>query len=161
LQYAFRSAQGTEAGSATVTGFTTWGISITHYDMMPIPPDANQFTLVVNLKDITSGQSGSLSFPGEVMPGPLPIFHWPQTQSLTLGANLYQVTIPDSFNPKIYPLGVQANGQDVPIEVGVWEAPEPSALTLAAIGCSALGLCLWRRRKSRLGRIGARLQVNL
>jgi hypothetical protein len=132
-------------------------VNVTAFDSSGTPgrfggPSGN-YSLIMTLRDKASGASGSLTFRcnffGSVAQGRgtddlLDKFLDPMTQTLTVGGNLYGVTIPGFFNP-----GYVGGGS---IDANIYaealhSAPEPSSLMLAYLGLPSLGLAGWFRRR--------------
>jgi hypothetical protein len=121
------------------------------------------YSLTVTLHDGASGQSGSLTFGGHLggwfKPSTASItnkFNNPITQQLTLGQDLYVVTIGSFSSPGGSSSGTFGRiGADVlvsgPGTTPPRAAPEPGTLALAALGASALAARQWwqRRRGAR------------
>jgi hypothetical protein len=117
------------------------------------------YSLDVSLRDDTSGATGTLSFTGQ-FDGVLDkksillnnTFTGLTTQSLTLGANVYTVTVGPYNSPgapgSTTPGSIEADVTVQP-QGGPPASPEPSCLVLAGLGLSSLGLGLWRRHASR------------
>jgi hypothetical protein len=125
------------------------------------------YSLILDLTDTASHQSGMLTFNG-ALNGTLSVtsanikntFLGPLTQHLNLGGNLYTITIgpyaapgiPDatqtgsiSAHVSVLPessVGGASGGGSPPPSHG---APEPSTLLLAGLGLSALAFVGWRR----------------
>jgi hypothetical protein len=116
------------------------------------------------LRDDASGASGSLTFRGNLS-GSINLLQGvgnagitnttlgPTTQSLTLGGNLYTVTIGSFVPPGIPndPNGVAGPTGSISASIAVQPAtnstPEPSSLVLACLGLPSLGLAGWFRRR--------------
>ncbi len=119
------------------------------------------YSLSLRLSDLASGASGSLTVRGQLggsfggYPGaPVDVtntFLDPTSQTLTLGKNLYTVTmgyVPplrlrygDPFNGPAGYIGASISVQPL-----VNSTPEPSSLLLACLGLPSLGLTFWRRK---------------
>jgi hypothetical protein len=112
------------------------------------------YSLSMFLLDTTSGNSTTLTFSGEFS-GTLTsnsalisnAFLAPTTQTVTLGANVYTVTIGPylSAGPP-----TSENAGSIGASVSVERAqgvPEPSTMLLAALG--GVGLVVWRRSRRR------------
>jgi hypothetical protein len=121
--------------------------------------DQRPYGLDVSLRDGASGATGTLSFTGRFDGGfdksfiqLNNTFTGLTTQSLTLGANIYTVTVGPYTSPGLPGTGAQGRIQaDVTVQPqgGPPASPEPSSLVLAGLGLSSLGLGIWRRRASR------------
>jgi PEP-CTERM motif len=117
------------------------------------------YGLTMHLTDNASHTSADLNFSG-AFSGTLGStfaltnsFKSPLTESVTLGGNLYNVTVGLYVPPqpgKAGSLGanvsVTGSGQPPPV---VHSVPEPTSLVLAGLGLSALGLRCWRRLRAR------------
>jgi hypothetical protein len=113
------------------------------------------YSLTLTLKDIASGQVGMLTFTGKLT-GTFSIdsadvsnaFTGPTTQSITLGGNVYTVTI-GPYAPPGPPTSSNAGSiaahVDVSSVVHVQDVPEPSGLVLCGLGGGLLALVSWRR----------------
>ncbi len=115
------------------------------------------YRLTLRLTDDTSGESGTLNFDGTVS-GTLSrnranisnSFVGPTTGELTLGGNVYSVTIGPYSPPG--PPGIQ-NAGSIAATVTVrpvddddtTNTPEPSAMLLSCLGLSVLGMASWRK----------------
>jgi hypothetical protein len=120
------------------------------------------FGLTMHLTDAASNTSGDLTFhgaffgtlfgtPGLLGDGLAPTYKFPATQSVTLGDNLYSVSLgpyapplpgkPGSIGANVV---VTGSGQSPP---PVNNVPEPASLLLAVFGGSAVGLRAWWRRR--------------
>jgi hypothetical protein len=118
------------------------------------------YGLTLLLTDETSGESGTLDFggwlTGVVGPNHVQIvnhFKKPPTGSITLGGNTYTVALGGFLGPGELGSGVKGH-IEATISVGgsggsVIHAAEPSALLLAGLGLSAVGLRRWARRARR------------
>ena len=108
------------------------------------PPTADRdFHLTVNLTDSASQMSGSIVFSGYFLtngPWMTPMtmeYTSPSDQSIVLGGNRYDVTLP-----------YQASGSYVDVNVAaVLPTPEPATITIAIMGLG--GLYLFRKRAIR------------
>jgi hypothetical protein len=114
------------------------------------------YGLTMHLTDLGSGKSGDVSFTGVLNGSLSSTFNltnsFPNsTQSLNLGGNQYTVT-PGLFVPPTQgvPGSVGANVSVTP-GAAINDVPEPTALLLAAVGASALGLQRWRRKRQPAG----------
>jgi hypothetical protein len=117
-------------------------------------PNDGKYTLTLNLKDLTSGQTAMLVFKGQLQghfsslnSGVTNTFD-PATQSQTvvLGSTQYTVTM-NAYTPPGPPS--QGNLGSIGALVEVKElrhVPEPTSLALFAFG-GAVGLAAWRRRR--------------
>ncbi len=114
-------------------------------------PSAN-YSLSLALRDDASGTSGALTFRGNLsgwtfQGGPAILTNTilgSTTQTLTLGQDLYTVTI----GPFVNPSGAQDGSisASIAVQPAVNSAPEPSSLMLACLGLPPLGLARWLRR---------------
>ncbi|HEY7424649.1 MAG TPA: PEP-CTERM sorting domain-containing protein [Gemmataceae bacterium] len=124
------------------------------------------YSLRLTLHDSASGASGSLTFggnlsgfinlPDEGAPAPITnTFLGPTTQTLTLGGNLYTVTM-GSFVPPDNPTGPTGGegpwaygsiSASIAVQPAANSTPEPSSLVLACLGLPSLGLARWFRRR--------------
>ena len=112
------------------------------------------YGLTMHLTDAASNTSADLKF-GGAFSGTLGStfaltnsFTSPTTQSVTLGGNLYNVTVGLYVPPQPGKAGsiganVTVNGSGQPPVVN--NVPEPTSFVLASLGLSALGLRCWRR----------------
>lgn len=154
----FADAGGQGSGSASVTAFRLRAYA-TDDDGGPLflvafNRDLETFGLTLRLTDAASGASGSVavkgSLHGTVERGGAKLalgYAGPTMQTLELGKHLYKVSVepgqffglvgPDRYTPF----------QDFGVRVDVTEAPEPSALALAALGLVGAGLGAWRRSR--------------
>lgn len=130
-------------------------------------PSAN-YSLSLALHDDASGASGSLTFRGNLsgfinkpFPGSVDLkntFLGPTSQTLTLGKNLYTVTIGPFVPPP--PVGTPPFGDGSPgsisasiaVQSSANATPEPSSLVLACLGLPSLGLARWLRRRKGVDR---------
>jgi hypothetical protein len=118
-----------------------------------------KYSLVLHLTDAASNASGDLTWTG-AFNGTANInlasisntFTSPMTQQLTLGGNLYQVTI----GPYVAPLTATNVLGEIDATVSVGSAPtnqppptsntpEPTTLVLAVLGLGFGGLTVWRK----------------
>jgi hypothetical protein len=119
------------------------------------------------LRDVTSGQSTTLTFTGQ-LDGTVTAsssnlkntFTGATTQSVVLGDNLYTVTIGPYSAPGI-PGSVNAGSISAHATVliqSINQLPEPGTLTLSGLGVFLLGVARWRfhRRLRRLAEERAR-----
>jgi len=127
----------------------------------PDAPDvftSRAYALSLTLRDTASGATGVLTFTGEfsgtLTSGSANItnaFTGLTTQTITLGKNVYVVTI-GNYAPPAPPGAINAGAISAFAAVSVdpaSTAPEPSACALACVGLvSAAGAC-WRRRRAR------------
>jgi hypothetical protein len=111
------------------------------------------YGLTLTITDGPSGQSGSLTFGGQLT-GVLSSanalvtnkFTGDLIQSAVIGNDLYTVTM-SSFAPPGPPTATNLGSIGALVGVTPLEAPEPSTLALAGVGLSLLGFKRWRRRK--------------
>jgi len=128
----------------------------------PDAPDVftnRPYSVVLNLTDKLSGAVGSLTFTG-VFNGTLTAgsanitnaFTGLTTQSITLGDNVYTVTI-GNYAPPAPPGAVNAGAISAFAEVSVdpaHSAPEPSACALVFLGLGSAAGAFLRRRRGRI-----------
>jgi hypothetical protein len=126
----------------------------------PSAPDTitnGAYSLTITIKDVASGEAGSLTFTG-LLNG------WFSTSSanieneftgitsdfLVLGDNTYEVTI-GPYSPPGPPSATNAGSIGAHVEVTpggvVSETPEPGTLALAGFGLALTGVARWRRRR--------------
>jgi hypothetical protein len=116
------------------------------------PHDGN-YSLKIDLLDIASGKTGSLTFTGQ-MQGSFSLtsanvsntFLAPATQSLRLGDTLFTVAL-NAYTPP-GPAN-EGNKGSIGATVIVANVPEPATLMLAALGFGMAGLAGWRSRRRR------------
>jgi MYXO-CTERM domain-containing protein len=126
-----------------------------------IPPDVydTNFSMKLSLTDSKSNQSGDLTFAANLQ-GTLTqttsnlqiSFQDPLTKSISLGGNVYTVTI----NPAMFdaPAPTNTAPKQIYANVTVASVPEPSGLVLGATAVLGLAGRRWlRRRRSSVGRI--------
>jgi len=120
------------------------------------------YSLSLDLRDIASGASGTLTFQGQLggsfdggTMGITNAFLGSTTQSLTLGKNVYTVTIGPFVPPPGWgdpPYSQEPPGSisaSISVQPVTSATPEPSSLLLACLAVPPLGLARWlRRRKS-------------
>jgi hypothetical protein len=121
------------------------------------------YSLSLSLRDLASGVSGSLTFRGNLSGWIDPegnghvdltnTFLGSTTQALTLGRNLYTVTIGSFVNPGVTfspPGGAPGSiSASISVEPATNATPEPSSLLLALLGLPSLGLAgRFRRRRN-------------
>jgi hypothetical protein len=128
----------------------------------PLTPDAfsasgGGYTLTINLKDIESGETGSLTFTGKLQ-GKISqfsanvtnTFSSPAAQSILLGYTSFVVTM-SSYTPPGPPDQLNYGSIGALVEVSSLKpaerTPEPSTMALAGIGAGIAGLSAWRRRR--------------
>ena len=127
----------------------------------PDAPDVftnRPYALSMTLKDTASGAAGVLTFTGAfsgtLTSGSANItnaFTGLTTQTLTLGANTYTVTI-GNYAPPAPPGAINAGAISAFAQVSVnpaEAAPEPSACALACVGLVSAAGAYWRRRRAR------------
>jgi hypothetical protein len=110
------------------------------------------YSLFINLTDITSGATGTLTFTGKLggsftptsTGGLTSTINDPSMQSITLGSHLYTVTIAGYLPPS--PLGSVTTG-GIGGHITVTDVPEPSTLILS--GLSVVGMLFGVRRRRR------------
>jgi hypothetical protein len=144
------TTSGTNSGSVVALEVGYW----VNPDALRAPtfggPSAN-YSLNLTLRDGASGASGSLTFRGNlsgvIAPDPFftNTFLGPTTQTLTLGGNLYNVTIGPFVNPSSSQDG--SISASIAVQPAINSAPEPSSLVLACLGLPSLGLARWFRRR--------------
>jgi hypothetical protein len=120
---------------------------------------AKQYTLTLNLVDVSSTASASLSFTGQI-DGWLSAhssflqntFVGPITKSVVLGDSLYTVTI-TGYTPPGIPGSVNSGSisakATVTVEAIVAQVPEPATLTLSCAGLAVLVVARRRRQRQR------------
>lgn len=125
----------------------------------PTNPDrftAKPYALTLNLTDVQSKRTGSLTFTGEI-DGWLSAqnsvlsntFTGETTQTLLLGGSRYTATI-GPFSPPGTPDSANAGAIAALVQIKVQAIvalPEPGALALAALGAALLGAARLRRRR--------------
>jgi hypothetical protein len=120
------------------------------------------FTFTLQLQDLASQQTGSVSFSG-FFSGALTAnnanikanFTSPTTETLTLGGNTYTVAL-GTYSPPGPPGAVNAGSLNATVTVTpgtggghTSSTPEPSTLVLISFAFPCLGLTGWRRRRNR------------
>jgi hypothetical protein len=154
------AASGAQAGSHLVLA----GGLTASYGLLPGQPhygDAlglvfGDHELTLSLHDVASNTWGSLTFrgriDGSVGPGGAQVtntFKDPQSQTLTLGANRYTVTMGPFLAPGTPPYDPWTGAIDAAVQVGpaggLSQSPEPATLALAGMGLAGLGLAAVRR----------------
>jgi hypothetical protein len=116
---------------------------------------AKNYSLTLFLLDLASGQSGTVTFTGQI-DGELGAtfsrmqntFTGASSQFIILGDNRYTASNP-TFSPPGIPGAANAGSVSAHVTILVEQVPEPSTLTLTALGTVALGIA---RRLSRRGR---------
>ncbi len=106
------------------------------------------------LTDKASGQSGTVTFPGQLN-GTLSSGHslvnstFPGlvSKALTLGSNLYKVTL-NGFVPPGPPTASNSGSIGALVTLNPASVPEPSTLLLASLGLAGAGLAAWRKRRA-------------
>jgi hypothetical protein len=110
------------------------------------------YQLKLTLTDLASHAAGSLTFAGafngtfsKLTSDISNTFTGPTTQTLTLGRNLYTVTI-DAYTPPAPPNAdnVGAIGAHAQVSVRPAQSPEPSTLVLAGLAAAVVGMLLAR-----------------
>jgi hypothetical protein len=148
----------TVLSSVTMSGWATATPSPSGYS-------SALFNVVVNLTDLTSGQSGTMAFHGvawtnwaKQIDGDLALTGagieaaTSGATSLILGTNRYIVTM---GYVSAYPYEIANPSQAVPLNLNVQmsltpvEAPEPGSIVLFAVGLSFSGFLFRARRRSR------------
>lgn len=152
---------GSNSGSIVLTTLSAFDANVgTPHSETAIGFSAN-YQVTVELRDLTSWASGSLTFGGNInadfginWADITNTFLGPTTQSLKLGKNLYTVTVgpfvpPGAPTDPITGTGGAAGSISASIAVQpvVNSAPEPSSMVLACLGLPSLGLARWFRRK--------------
>lgn len=155
-----RKTNGANSGSVVLT--TLYAFTNSSINRFFGGPSSN-YVLSLVLRDSASGASGSLTFRGNLSGfinaggmGTTDLtnaFLGSSTQTLTLGKNLYTVTIGPFVSPGP-PLPNSPSGSisaSIAAQPAVKTAsnPEPSSLVLACLGLPSLGVARWFRRRSR------------
>jgi MYXO-CTERM domain-containing protein len=145
---------GTAFGNATITALSLESFS-NAAAATPAVFNNVPFGVTMNIKDLSNGLTGALSFNGTVS-GTLSSaqsnlfvnFGGPPTQTLNLGT--------DSFTVKLSTASPGAPGSNILGSVsaavkdgGVSSTPEPSTLALAGLGLTGLGIGWLKRRRRR------------
>ncbi|MFO0843316.1 MAG: PEP-CTERM sorting domain-containing protein [Gemmataceae bacterium] len=115
------------------------------------------YSLTINLKDLDSGETGSLTFTGKLQGSFSQLsanvtntFTSPTVQSLLLGFTSF-VVVMDAYTPPGPPDQLNFGSIGAMVEVASLKpadnSPEPSAVALAGIGAGIAGLSAWRRRR--------------
>lgn len=129
----------------------------------PLTPDTfgagdGNYALTINLKDIASGLTGSLTFTGKLQGSISALssnvtntFNAPTVKSLLLGFTNFTVTM-DSYTPPGPPDQINFGSIGAMVTVTSLKpsderTPEPSTMALAGIGAGIAGLSAWRRRR--------------
>jgi hypothetical protein len=158
----FADVSGSGSGSTSVTAFQMRS-NTSYFDGM-FSKDLHTFNLGFGIRDAASGVTGTVSFNGTLdgrMSGGLSNeyvdlqvgFTGALQKSLVLGNHLYKVSVEPFRFLWEQPSSTATTGpivapfQNVPINVLVSDVPEPSTLTLAAVGLAGIGLRAWRRRR--------------
>jgi hypothetical protein len=150
----------TPENSGTIFGNATIGaVQLQTFSAAPLSNPAKfinaPYSLSLTIFDQASGKSGTLSF-GGVFNGTLSSqqanlghsFTSLATQSITLGGNLYTVTL--DVAPPGGPKSTVPGSITAAATVNVSAAPEPGTLALAGLGLSGLGVGGWlKRRRTR------------
>ncbi len=116
------------------------------------------YTLTLQITDVTSNQSGSVTFSGKLggsfsdsNANVTNKFTGMITQQLFLGANTYTVTI-GPYTPPGPPSATNAGSISAHVDVsGISiqsNTPEPSTMALSLFGLSTLGAGWWRKRRA-------------
>lgn len=129
----------------------------------PSVPDTitdGAYSLTITIKDVASGESGSLTFTG-LLNGTFSTssanvsneFTGVTSNFLVLGDNTYNVTI-GPYSPPGPPSATNAGSIGAHVEVipgddggVISETPEPGTLALAGFGLALTGVSRWRRRR--------------
>jgi hypothetical protein len=127
----------------------------------PLTPDTfgagGGYSLTINLKDIDSGATGSLTFTGQLQGSISQLsanvtntFTGATTQTTLLGFTSFAVTMA-SYTPPGPPDQLNYGSIGAFIEVTSLKpsetTPEPSTIALMGIGAGIAGLSAWRRRR--------------
>jgi len=130
---------------------------------LPASPDhftAKTYAMTLNLVDLDSGLTGSLTFTGQI-DGDLGAqfsrltntFTGPVTQSIVLGEHRYTASNL-MFTPPGIPGAANAGSISAHATITVEHVPEPSSLLLSALGGLALETARRFRRRVRRERVG-------
>ncbi len=115
------------------------------------------YSLTINLKDISSSATGSLTFTGKLSGSFSQLssnvsntFTGPTVQSILLGYTTFVVTM-SSYTPPGPPDQLNFGSIGALVEVSSLKpaerTPEPSTLALAGLGAGIAGFSAWRRRR--------------
>jgi hypothetical protein len=144
----FTPSAGIATGDHTIRAVT---LSAIIFPVRAAPQDVSgrPYSLVLDLTDKASGQTGEVTFTGQLFGpfGDTNVFNAPRTQHLHLGGHDYAVTLvaytapgpPLSHLTGSIVAGVTIDAADT--------APEPTGFALAAAGLSLAGGLSWVRRR--------------
>ncbi|MGH7171225.1 MAG: PEP-CTERM sorting domain-containing protein [Gemmataceae bacterium] len=160
---------GTNSGSVLLT--TLHAVVTTPDGIVDFSGSSGNYSVELKLQDMASGATGYLHFNGNLNAnygvgwGNITnTFLSPTTQSLTLGKEIYTVTIGPFVTPGVptNPIIDPSNGNPIgeigspgsisatiSVQSAVSSAPEPSSLLLTCLGLAPLGLARWSRRRRR------------
>jgi hypothetical protein len=114
------------------------------------------YTLSLALKDVASGQAGTITFSGKLTgsfsadnSNIFNTINGSPTHTLTLGNTTYTVTF-GPYSPPGPPSASNAGSISAHVDVSgvsIATVPEPSTMILSALGLSFMGVAGWRRRQ--------------
>jgi hypothetical protein len=145
-------------GSTNVVATRVWVTSMAPYSL-PAHFSHDDYTLSLTLTDKPSGKTGVVTFTGELDgtawkhgSNITNTFTGPLTQTITLGNDVYTVTL-GAYLPPGPPGRKNKGGIDamiavVPLSGSPPATPEPSTLALAGLGLTLTGFAAWRKRRS-------------
>jgi hypothetical protein len=126
----------------------------THPDVFAT--SGGRYSLALRLTDTVSHESGMVTFTGQIQ-GLLSrsnvivhnTFDSPTTQILTLGDNLYVISLTSFTSPGLPGASNHGSiGSHVDVFAAHQHAPEPSTMVLAGLGLGMAGMAGWRRRRA-------------